>query len=460
MYLENDDQIIACSSGTHSNSAISIIRLSGFENLNFLKDCISISTYEIKTRFAHYCSLKDLDKKLDDIILTYFKAPNSYNGENILELSVHGNLLNVERIIDFFVHKKSFRRAYPGEFSYRALRNKKLNLSQVEGLDLLLNANSFYALEQGNSLLSGELKESYLNLYKSFLNHKSAVEMSIDFLEDMGEEQANENFSKSLNILKENIDSLVNRCRSNTKNILKPDICLLGKPNSGKSSLFNSLLRSDRAIVSDLEGTTRDFIKEDINIDNVIFSLIDTAGIRKSNDEIEMIGVTKALKVFEDAFFKVVLINPKNYEKATISNNKFDLIIITHKDSNNKLDSFLEDLSGSMGAVKSGSIEPKVLFLDTRNLTNEDNLFIKSAIIEKFNVALQNKPITISRHKDLILSINDLLLKYQKLLTEIDDISIISSELNIIGHCVSELVGIIKPEEVLNNIFDNFCIGK
>ena len=477
-FFDSEDPIIACSTSNISNAAISIVRLSGFHDLSFLEDCFSLDYKSIKARFAHYGSLHSKSNKLDDIVLTYFKGPNSYNGENILELSVHGNVLNVNRIINFFINNKNFRRAYPGEFSYRALRNKKLNVSQVEGLDLLLNANSSFALEQGNSLLSGELKSSYNNLYKNFINHKSSLELSIDFLEDIGESESHRQLKDSFNSLYESLLSLYNRSLANSCNLVAPDICLLGNPNSGKSTFFNSLLKFDRAIVSNIQGTTRDFIKENILINEVRYSLIDTAGIRNTSDEIEHIGINKALSIFKDSFFKILLINPLNFsiDDFKFDFNTIDCFVFTHRDlikdeslissikqkisSRFKSGSIEPDLDGPIGAKNFGPIEPVFFNLIANDPSEEEISSIEILVSEKFVNLSNTKPILIDRHVDVLRYIKLLLDDYRVVLDTESDISIISSELNIIGHCVSELIGIISPEEVLNNIFDNFCIGK
>jgi tRNA modification GTPase len=182
-FLDSSDPIIACSSGGFTNTGIAIIRLSGFENLVSLNDFFSIDLNKVNPRYAYFCKILDgCSNTIDEIVLTYFENPKSFNGENILELSVHGNILNIHNIINLFCENSLFRKAYPGEFSYRALRNKKLNLTQVEGLDLFLNASNPLSLKQGQSLLNGSLQKTYEELLVNFKRHKSAIELSIDFL--------------------------------------------------------------------------------------------------------------------------------------------------------------------------------------------------------------------------------------------------------------------------------------
>jgi tRNA modification GTPase len=274
-FLYSDEPIIACSTCNHANAALAVIRISGFRHLDDFSPFFT-HTGPIEPRRVYYTKLFFQAEVFDDVCLTYFQGPKSYNGENILELSIHGNTLNTERILKLFIEKANCRLAAPGEFTYRALKNKKLSLSQVEGLDLFLNANSGYALDQGLSLLSGNLQEVYTELYDLFLKHKSALELSIDFGDDIGDETAKAYFHSSLLEFKNKFESLHRRVIPMDHNLLRPEIVLAGLPNSGKSSLFNYLLRQDRAIVSSTPGTTRDYLSESLVIEGVKYQLIDT----------------------------------------------------------------------------------------------------------------------------------------------------------------------------------------
>lgn len=480
--LTSSGPIIACSTNINSNTAIAIIRLSGFEDVEIFKDCFILK--EIKPRFAHFTKIVDQNKNLlDEIVLTYFKGPHSYTGENVLELSVHGNKVNVQRIINFFKKQYNFKEALPGEFSYRALKNNKLTLSQVEGLDLLINANSNFILNQGFSLLSGDLQDNYIELHKAFLNHRSAVELSIDFLDDVGEEQSEKNFNDSLSDLKSIINKLVKKV-SNTENLISPEIVLFGDPNAGKSTLFNELLGDDRSIVTDIAGTTRDFITETINIDGNYFKLVDTAGIRISDDKVENEGIKRSKDKANKAFFKILLLNPNQINadlKSYLSINP-DLVIITHIDNyNGDLEDFIKSIgpiepakigpiepekSGPIEPAKSGPIEPvksvpiEPVKCNLLTQATEITKLIQESVNNKYLLATSQNPLVLNRHKDQISKIYELVCNYSDLSEVESDISIISSELNSIGDCISELIGIVSPDDVLHNIFNNFCIGK
>ncbi len=505
IHLYDDRPIIACSTGLQTNSAIGLIRISGFENINSFQKFFKINLQKIKKRYSHFSALLDGETTVDEVVLTYFENPHSYNGENILELGVHGNQINIQRIISLFINSGLVRAAKEGEFSYRALKNKKLTLSQVEGLDLLLNASSSYMLDQGLQVLSGDLHNQYLGLHASFLKLKSSVEISIDFSEDVGEEQCEVLLNDALKEFNKKVTSLWRRVQSSKSDLVSPSISLVGQTNAGKSSLFNLLLSNDRSIVSDQAGTTRDYVSEYLSIEGNTFRLVDTAGIRETDDHIEKIGIERALEISSTSFYKILVVNPlqtKVEDYNSLQNETFDLVIISHLDQLNNFNTeeflnklpvsdnaLIADLSmnttsytllksgsiepvsnnGSMGAVeitKGGSIEPENI--GPMGAVNNETLgpiepledVIQSLVLDKFNSLCSDNPLLVSRHRECINNIYLSLKQFQALTENIDDIAIISSELNILDAKVSELLGIISPDDVLNNIFSNFCIGK
>lgn len=245
----------------------------------------------------------DTEELVDQVVCSYFKGPNSFNGENILELSVHGNRIHVNKIIKLFVRNNIFRMAGTGEFTYRALRNNKLSLPQVEGLDLLLNASSDYSADQGLQLLCGDLNSHFLSLRSKYLDMRSHFELNMDFSEDVGEKEADFNFKQSFEALKLEIDFLYKRVGANTNFVLGPEIVLYGKVNAGKSSLFNLLLSEERSIVSSTKGTTRDYVSERLTFKDIEFKILDTAGLRKTSNQVEREGIRRGMEKVEKSFF-------------------------------------------------------------------------------------------------------------------------------------------------------------
>ncbi len=473
-FYTDDLPIIACSTGTSSNTAIAVIRLSGFKNLIALQKFFSFSLLKVKKRTSHLTNILFEDKVFDNGLLVYFPEGESYTGENVLELSVHGNQLNISRLLDLFLKESNFRPAHPGEFTYRALKNKKLSLSQVEGLDMLLNANSSLMLSQGLDILQGDLHAQYLALYDAFMKLKSAVEISIDFSEDVGAEETQKLFKNSFDRFFKIISALKTRTEGNISSLLAPEIAITGQTNAGKSSLFNILLNDDRSIVSSIAGTTRDYVSEVISIDGTNYKLIDTAGIRESSDVIEKIGIERALVILKRSFFKILVINPfeTSAEYLTkFSGIDFDLLIVSHWDKVDFQEKLSEIdltnfrsiyslkanfLSGSIEPLRNngGPIEPAL------NMNGPIEPLLKRLVADRFNLLTSNNPILIDRHRRSIDRVYNKSVLFSSNIEEMVDVAILSSEVNILGNDLAELIGIISPDDVLNSIFSNFCIGK
>ncbi|MDO9181340.1 MAG: GTPase [Bacteriovorax sp.] len=491
-FYTDDLPIIACSTGNVSNTAIAVIRLSGFKSLLSLQPFFSFNLAKVKKRFSHLTNIVSEERILDNVLMVFFPKGESYTDENVLELSVHGNLLNIQIILDLFILKGHFRSAHPGEFTYRALKNKKLSLSQVEGLDMLLNANSSLMLSQGLDILQGELHAQYLRLYNSFLKLKAAVEISIDFSEDIGESESKLLFNDSFNGFLSILDSLHSRTQGNISSLLSPELVLVGQTNAGKSSLFNLLVKHNRSIVSSVAGTTRDYISEVIQVDGTNYSLIDTAGIRESSDEIENIGIERAFEILNRAFYKILIINPFETNPdylAKLVDVHFDFLIISHSDRPDFLSKVSDlDLSnistsliasasfatGSIGPLsnngsigpgsKSGSIGPRSnsgsIGPETLIEIGPIEPLVKNLLSKKFRHESANSPILLERHRHCINNIHLKAQLFSLKINEIDDVAILSSEVNIFSNYLSELVGIVSADDVLNSIFSNFCIGK
>ena len=521
-FYTDNHPIIACSTGTSTNTAIAVIRLSGFADILSLQPFFSFNLSKIKFRYSHLTNIIFESHIFDNVLMVFFPEGESYTGENILEISVHGNLLNIQLILDLFTARSDFRIAHPGEFTYRALKNKKLSLSQVEGLDMLLNANSSLMLSQGLDILQGELHAQYIHLYDNFLKLKAAIEISIDFSEDIGDKESKELFFAAFNSFMKLLESLYARTQGNISSLLSPEIVLIGQTNAGKSSLFNLLVKHNRSIVSSIAGTTRDYISEIIHIDGTNYTLVDTAGIRESNDIIENIGIGRAFEILNRAFFKVLIINPFETNQKYLdqfSNVKFDLLIISHSDKPFfQREVSLFDLSkiftseiasasfttGSIGPMdlkifkkpptlfergEAGSIEPaqkigpiepaqkigpiepvqkigpiepvqKISPIEPVQKIGPIEPMVKKLLVNKFKIESANNPILLERHRNCISALYIKSLELHNKINIIDDVAILSSEINIFAHYLSELIGIVSPEDVLNSIFSNFCIGK
>lgn len=494
MALFGDDRpIVAVSTGLKDKNALGIVRISGFKNLNFLSQ-LTRKKGTPEARKAYFSKFYGSEEVLDEGIYTYFEGPKSFTGENVIEFNLHGNPLILRKFTEYLIKSFDFREALPGEFSYRALKNKKLNLTQVEGLDLLLNANSSFGLSSGTKLLNNDLYKDYEELRETFKEIKTTIELLIDFAEDVGEEEAWEKFEREILKFGQLINPLFKRANADIDKLLSPSIVLVGPTNAGKSTLFNKLVGENRAIVSDIHGTTRDFISEYISINGDSFKLIDTAGLRDTKEHVEKEGIERGLKIFNSAFYKVFVCNPFNeldFDYHQESLNHCDAILFTHSDKKGFNDAFkgiLENMpkkvifkSGPIGAVQmggpmgakheTGSIGPDSesgpmgAKSETGSIGPDSDSGPMGATLENvisgtYKAMTAENPIPIDRHRHEISGIyrtyNELLNTYKGT----QDAAILSSLSNRLGSSLDQLVGIVSPQEVLDHIFTNFCIGK
>ena len=512
-YLRNDP-IVAVSTSTQSLSAIGIIRITGFTSTDFLTSLCSLKL--IKPRFAHYVSLKDGEEILDDGILLFFPGPNSFTGENVIEFHVHGNPFNLERIVSLLISKYGFLKAFPGEFTYRALKNKKMNLTQVEGLDLLLNASSSFGLSKATKIMNNELFDEYTELRNIYISLRSAIELSIDFSDDVGDEEVIALIKRHTDAFEGCISNLFKRTQGDLNNLLSPKIGLYGNTNAGKSTLFNLMVGQDRAIVSDIHGTTRDFVSEYIYIDSQAYQLIDTAGLRESSDIIEIEGIKRGRKLIDSSFLKFFLINAATWD-GEVSEIIPSAYILTHVDKVSESDieclsALLVKLkkpvfiSGPMGALSKlgpigpvsensgpigakyyiGPMGPEVnynfgpmgpvlffngpmgaSFLKINGPTGAESsgpieppYTLNNMISDTYRHLAASNPIPLSRHRDLIGQIHDKFAAFKQNVFNNTDLGIVSHEINMLSISIDELLGVTSPDDVLDNIFSNFCIGK
>ena len=534
--IEPQKMIISCSSGNNTNTAISIIRISGsFKLVDFQKIFLK-DLNNLVPRMMYLSSLEINNISLDEVMFCFYEGPNSYTGENVLEINCHGNKYNVERIINVFIENFNIRLSKPGEFTLRALKNKKLTIHQVEGLDLLLNAQHSYAFSHGLSLLNGQLSKDYKNIYNLFKNFKIHNELLMDFSDDVGEVEGLDSLKQSFESLSDFVHKIAKRISTNTEGYLNPKLVLFGPVNSGKSTFFNQLLGSNRSIVTDIEGTTRDYISEKFFTGDIDFTLVDTAGLRETTDIVEKKGIERTELMVDNSFYKVFLVSLDNYLKFQdeILKTSPDLILVTHLDNsklifnenvnhqipilflkynettelysvikiistnilfNNFVKQFIETsmntnefdgsigpginktngpmgpkfndgpigakkiLGGSIGpGNKIGPIEP---LLKINDICLPVDKLLKLHASRKFTDCFEHSPILVPRHKAIIQIFIDYLSELrEQIYGDSFDLGIITGLTEKLEESIEELIGIVTKDEVLNDIFSNFCIGK
>ena len=466
---------IASISTAPGQGGIGIIRISGplaFDiALKIFKSKKIKEKKDIISNTINYGHLYDEDKLIDEVMCSFFKAPHTYTREDVVELNVHGGIVVSKKILEV-VLKNGARAAEPGEFTKRAFLNGRIDLSQVEGIASLLSAKSEAEAEISNNLLAGKLLDIINSSKKEFLNILMHLEVNIDYPEYDNPTLTKKTIYEKLN--KEYINFLNFEKNFDIGNKIKNgfSLALIGKPNAGKSSLLNLLLDSDRAIVTDIAGTTRDTIEEHITIDGIPVRIIDTAGIRTSEDTVEKIGIEKSIKAANNADIIIALFdlskdldeedkNIINLCKENLSNkeNNKDIIFVLNKsDLENKFNEkdFEEyiKLNANLDILNIFKISTI-----TKDGINDLLSNLRSYLNENFYTKDSEYIIIHERQKNIIKDTIELI---EKTIKDIDSVpeDILSLNIQSIVNKLNELTGENVREEILNEIFSNFCLGK
>lgn len=438
--------------------AISIIRVSGPESIEIVNKIFTKNLLTTNSHTINYGHIKDGDNIIDEVLVSLMKAPKTYTREDLIEINCHGGIATTNKILELLI-KNGCRLAEPGEFTKRAFLNGRIDLVQAEAVNNLLNATTDISRKQAINELQGNSSNLIKELREKLIQMISNIEVNIDYPEYEDIEEVTN--SKILPKLKEYISILENIIsKSKEGRIIKEgiNVALIGKPNVGKSSLLNTLLEEEKAIVTNIAGTTRDIVEGQINISGIVFNLIDTAGIRNTDNVIEQIGVEKSKKVINECNLILLIFNNNdelteedkeifNYVKQT---NKPIIIIVNKMDLEPKLNR--EFLSNNY----------KLVEISTKTKEGISNL--KDAIKETFNL---EKIIT----DDINYSFNSrsigLLEKSKdKISAAIDAINnnfpvdIVELEIKSAWEILGEIIGETYTEELLDNLFSRFCLGK
>lgn len=446
--------------------AIAIIRLSGKDAITIAADVFqSVSGKDItkqKTHTIHLGHIVDNGKVYDQVLLSIFKGPNSYTGENVIEISCHGSTFIQQQIIQLLL-RRGAKMAQAGEFTLRAFLNGKLDLSQAEAVADLIASDNEASHQIAMQQMRGGFSNEIAKLREELLNFASLIELELDFAEEDVEFADRTQFHDLLEriefVLKRLIDSFA------VGNVIKNGIpvAIVGEPNVGKSTLLNALLNEERAIVSDIAGTTRDTIEDELVINGIGFRFIDTAGIRETQDHVESIGIQKTFEKIEQAQVVMFLVDSTELTMESLERLKVEVEKIKNKYPQkalltifNKKDKLEESLLQNLESQIENSI-----FISAKQKVGIEEL--KNELMSFVNTgALRNNEtiVTNTRHYDSLLKALE---EIQKVKWGLD--SGISSDLMAIDirsalHYFGEITGEVTNDELLGNIFANFCIGK
>ncbi|WP_033148802.1 tRNA uridine-5-carboxymethylaminomethyl(34) synthesis GTPase MnmE [Prevotella sp. P6B1] len=442
-----------CALATAPGGAIGIIRISGPKSLEILSHVFSKDLTQTQPNTIHYGHIKNGEEIIDEVLVSVFRAPHSYTGEESAEISCHGSRYILNKVIALLI-ANGCRQAGPGEFTQRAYLNGKMDLSQAEAVADLIASTNQATHQIAMSQLRGHFSSKLAQLREQLLKLTSLLELELDFSDHEDLEFADRS---ELTELTQTIDNHITRLAQSFKTgqALKQGIpvAIVGKTNVGKSTLLNRLLKDDRAIVSDIHGTTRDTIEDTIDIHGVTFRFIDTAGIRETSDTIEQIGIDRTYQAIQKARIVLWLIDtkPSREEIDNIkqhSENK-KLIIIKNKSD--------KDSNNSYNLLNTSFIAISAKFG-----TGIDEL--ERAIYEAADISTLTENdiiVTNARHYDALVRAHD---KIQRVIDGLEmqlSGDLLSEDLRQALDTLAEITGgQITPNEVLGNIFKNFCVGK
>jgi tRNA modification GTPase len=449
------DTIVALAT-PFGRSGIAVIRLSGRDSLKIVRKIVFDENFNPKPRFATLQKVYELETNevLDEAIITYFQAPQSFTGEDVIEISCHGSPVVLRQIIDYCL-KLDARMADAGEFSLRALANGQMNLSQAEAIRDLIDAQTVAAVRQSVRQLRGELSNQLQPLKDDLLNIIVILESSLEFVEDDLPGFQTERITIKLQEIAQSVGKMASTFQAGKLLREGLKVALVGRPNVGKSSLFNALLGQDRAIVTEIAGTTRDQLHEKLVINSIPISLIDTAGLRETTDTVESIGVERSKQLMADSDLVVVLLDGS--QNLTIEDKKIlsQTTGLQHIIAVNKID-LLTKATRISKEIKSQVIEVSAK-------TGEGLSELQKAFVEPFklqDVESSGFLVSDARHNDLLLRAkseieNSLVLLDQKMSEEIVLIGL-HNALRFLG----QITGETTTEDMLTRIFSTFCIGK
>ncbi len=449
--MKNDT--IAAISTALGQSAISIVRMSGDEVFNILNNVFSKRDLAgEKSHTIHYGHILDGDKKIDEVLVSIFKKPKSFTTEDMVEINCHGGTFVARKILELLL-RNGARLAEQGEFTERAFYHGRIDLTQAESVLDMIEARSDHALTLANKGLDGEIYELIQSLRQKLLNIIANIEVNIDYPEYDDVEMLTDSvlLPRIEKLLKE-VKHILNKAR--VGRIIKEGIktVIIGRPNVGKSSVLNALLREEKAIVTEIQGTTRDTVEGEINIGGVILKLIDTAGIRDSDDLIENIGIKKAKQMIAEAELILYVLNnneplSKDDEKLLeMTRHKKRIVIINKIDLESKIQRRFEN-SVQISALKKTNIEALEKKIESLFLKGEINID---------DQALLSNARHIAKMHDVFRHLEDAL----KAAQNYEPVDIIEIDLKSAWEILGDIIGETKNTALLDELFSKFCLGK
>lgn len=459
----NTDTIAAIATAM-SNSGIGIIRVSGNESIEIVDHIFKNSKKEnslkrYKSHTIHYGFIYDKDKILDEVMVSVFKSPHSFTTEDTVEINCHGGILVLQKILELLI-KNGARLAEPGEFTKRAFLNGRIDLSEAEAVMDVISSQNEMALQSSVKQLQGSVSDKVKELRSEIIYEIAFIESALDDPEHISLDGFTERLENKIEFLSSSVDKLLSTAENGK--MIREGIrtVIVGKPNAGKSSLLNLLAGEEKAIVTEIAGTTRDIIEENINLKGIHLHIIDTAGIRKSDDIVEQIGVEKAKKYTADADLVIYVLD----SSVPLDQNDYDImemirekkcIILFNKTDMESLVSFddLKDKTDDSHIMIKISAKENTGIDDFEKAV--EKMFFQGKIRENDEVMITNM-----RHKEALLEVKESLLQVKKSLDAGMPEDFYSIDLMSAYQSLGRIIGEETSEDLVNEIFSKFCMGK
>lgn len=469
--LTKEIDTICAISSPGGEGAISIIRVSGDNCLSVLKKIfypLAGNVYPLKSRFFYTGKIYDptINSFIDEVACVYIKGPNSYTGEDMCEIYPHGGIFNTGYILELIL-KMGPRLAYNGEFTKRAYLNSKINLIQAEAILEIIKAGSLNTLLIANNELNGLLEKKIKKIKDGYIYLLATVEALIDFPEEEFKD-INDKFFQTARDTSDSIEKLIESYENYDLNKRGLSVVIAGKPNAGKSSLLNGLLNKNRAIVSDMPGTTRDYVESSLFLFNKPIKIVDTAGLRESADSIENEGIKLTYGQIREADIIIYIIDARDelvdfrfdyeafkHKSIIFALNKIDLL--TQDDLTKRKDEFILALREKYKAEC-----PHAVFISAKNGIGIDSLkkTLYDIILKMESSVKEDSAITTLRQKSLLEKSYGLFKKGISVYKNGGPIELISIDLRDAVNYIDEMIGGVTNEDILDKLFKEFCIGK
>ena len=448
------DDTIAAISTALGVGAISIIRVSGVDSINIVNKIFTKDLTNVESHTIHYGYIMDNNKKIDEVLVSVMRNPRTFTTEDIVEINCHGGIATTNKILELLLENGA-RLAEPGEFTKRAFLNGRIDLVEAEGIMDLISSKTEKARAISINRVSGETSNLINNLRDKLVHMISNIEVNIDYPEyDDIEVITNEKILPPLKNIKEEITNLINKSEDGKLIEEGIKVVIVGKPNVGKSSLLNQLLEEEKAIVTDIAGTTRDIVEGKIILNGIILNIIDTAGIRETDNVVEKIGVEKSINLIDNSDLVILILNNNeelDEEELELLNkikDKKNIILVNKTDLDNKLDY--------------NKIPENYIKISVKNNIGINDL--KQRIIELFNLEnLETNDMTYLNNKREINLLKESLKSINNAINSINNeepIDIVELELKNTWESLGEIIGESYKEELIDEMFKRFCLGK